>query len=104
MNDEQLFEIPNDAEHYHQCVYYKIGAHNLLYAWLCGQWVRKSYDPRMTFEILSRSVTGSKGNGYRPMGQKAADYLRKQERLEFSKKFSSAEIAENILAKVEAKS
>jgi hypothetical protein len=46
MNDEQLFEIPNDAEHYHQCVYYKIGTHNLLYAWLCGQWVRKSYDPK----------------------------------------------------------
>jgi hypothetical protein len=58
----------------------------------------------MTFEILSRSVTGSKGNGYRPMSEKAADYLRKQERLEFSKKHSSAQIAENILAKVEAKS
>jgi hypothetical protein len=85
MNDEQLFEIPNDAEHYHHCVYYKIGTHNLLYAWLCGQWVRKSYDPRMTFEILSRSVTGSKGNGYRPTGSaRLPIILRKQERLEFS--------------------
>jgi hypothetical protein len=104
MNDQQFFEIPNDAEHYHQCVYYKIGTHNLLYAWLCGQWVRKSYDPKMTFDILSSPVSGPRGKGYRPISDKAADYLRKQEKLEFSKKHSSAEIAENILAKVEAKS
>jgi len=103
MNDEQLFEIPNDAEHYHHCVYYKIGTHNLLYAWLCNQWVRKSHDPRMTFEILSTSLTGSKNKGYRQMSDKAANYLRKQERLEFSKKHSSAEIAENILATVSQK-
>jgi hypothetical protein len=37
------------------------------------------------------------------MSDKAANYLKKQERLEFSKKFSSAEIAENILAKVSQK-
>jgi hypothetical protein len=77
MNDQQFFEIPNDAEHYHQCVYYKIGTHNLLYAWLCGQWVRKSYDPKMTFDILSRSVSGPRGKGYRPISDKAADYLKK---------------------------
>lgn len=78
MSDEQDLARPFDAEHYYEYVYYKVGAHNLLYAWLVGSWVRKSYDPNMTLDILSTPLSGVMPSGRVTMSRKDANYLNQE--------------------------
>ena len=78
MNNEQDLKRPFDAEHYYEYVYYKVGAHNLLYAWLAGSWVRKSYDPSMTLDILSTPLSGVTPRGRVTMSRKDSNYLNRE--------------------------
>ena len=78
MSDEQDLARPFDAEHYYEYVYYKVGAHNLLYAWLVGSWVRKSYDPNMTLDILSTPLSGVMPKGRVTLSRKDANYLNRE--------------------------
>ena len=78
MSDEQDLARPFDAEHYHDFIYYKVGTHNLLYAWLGGSWVRKSYEPGMTYDILSTPPSGMKSRGHVTLSRKDTDYLNRE--------------------------
>jgi hypothetical protein len=78
MSDEQNLARPFDAEHYHDFIYYKVGAHNLLYAWLGGSWVRKSYETGMTYDILSTPMSGVTPRGRVTMSRKDANYLNRE--------------------------
>ena len=78
MSDEQNLARPFDAEHYHDFIYYKVGAHNLLYAWLGGSWVRKSYETGMTYDILSTPMSGVTPKGRVTMSRKDANYLNRE--------------------------
>ena len=78
MSDQQDLARPFDAEHYYNFIYYKVGTHNLLYAWLGGSWVRKSYEPGMTYEILSTPLSGVTPKRNVTLSRKDTDYLNRE--------------------------